>query len=83
MLVESLDNANDIEPLKLWPDIVKNLTNSESELVVQCLWVCGTAIQVGLLVSSPCECVTTLACRTTQSRKKKSAPSVILDQADL
>lgn len=40
-----LDNANDLKPLGLWPSIVKHLTNSEPEMAVQALWVCGTAIQ--------------------------------------
>jgi hypothetical protein len=46
LLVESLDNANDLKPLGLWPQIVKHFTSSEPEVVVQALWVCGTAVQV-------------------------------------
>lgn len=41
----SLDNANDLKPLGLWPGIIKNLNHSEPDMALQALWVCGTAIQ--------------------------------------
>lgn len=45
MLVESIDNANDLKPLGMWPDIVKHFHSQEPEVVVQALWVAGTAVQ--------------------------------------
>jgi len=49
LLVESLDNANDLEPLKLWPRILafismthENATTNDRRLAA---WVIGTAIQ--------------------------------------
>ena len=43
MLVESIDNANDLESLGCWDNILKLLENSE--LVVSTLWIIGTAAQ--------------------------------------
>jgi len=46
LLVESLDNANDLRPLKLWDPIISILTNSlEPQLRLNSLWVLGTAVQ--------------------------------------
>ncbi|KAJ3325944.1 hypothetical protein HDV06_002329 [Boothiomyces sp. JEL0866] len=46
MLVESIDNANDLQPLKLWPELLNILlTSEESEIRVNVAWVMGTAVQ--------------------------------------
>lgn len=45
MLVENLDNANNIENLKLWPPLLSQLSASESQLRFMAAWCCGTAVQ--------------------------------------
>ncbi|KAG9033995.1 hsp70 nucleotide exchange factor fes1 [Tulasnella sp. JGI-2019a] len=45
MLIESLDNANDMEVLKMWDPVLSLTGSSSSEIVTQALWVAGTAIQ--------------------------------------
>lgn len=46
MLVESIDNANDLQPLKLWPELLNILLASkEPEIRVNVAWVMGTAVQ--------------------------------------
>lgn len=45
MLIESLDNANNLESLKMWPSLVGLLSSSEDEVVQLACWICGTAIQ--------------------------------------
>jgi len=44
MIIESGDNANDLDKMNLWPPICKHLTSSDDDTLVQALWVCGTAI---------------------------------------
>ncbi|KAJ3186878.1 hsp70 nucleotide exchange factor fes1 [Gaertneriomyces sp. JEL0708] len=46
-LVESLDNANDLEPLRLWApiiDVLKN-ENEDEEIRMYAAWTLGTAVQ--------------------------------------
>lgn len=47
MLVESIDNANDVDHMSLWPSIFTLLTSLESDSKVKAatLWVIGTAAQ--------------------------------------
>lgn len=48
MLIENLDNANNIENMKMWPPLLKFLTEEsqeEDELVASALSVIGTAVQ--------------------------------------
>lgn len=45
MLIENLDNANNIENLKLWDPILKILEFEEDELVSQALSIIGTSVQ--------------------------------------
>lgn len=48
MLVESIDNANDVEQMGLWPKIFSLLDSSEDredKIKVATLWVIGTAAQ--------------------------------------
>lgn len=49
MLCEGLDNANNLENLKLWGPLVSQFDSAESELRFMAAWVCGTAVQVGRL----------------------------------
>ncbi|TPX58685.1 hypothetical protein PhCBS80983_g02960 [Powellomyces hirtus] len=46
MLVESLDNANDLRPLKLWAPLIEIVSTSpEPKLRMYAAWVMGTAVQ--------------------------------------
>lgn len=45
MLVENLDNANNIDNLKLWPPLLAQLSVPESQLRFMAAWCCGTAVQ--------------------------------------
>lgn len=53
MLVESLDNANNLEPLNLWQDLISFLdfspssknSNDELEYAKMACWIIGTAVQ--------------------------------------
>jgi hypothetical protein len=47
MLIEQIDNANDLEKLKLWKPLHSLLTSesSTSDIKTQALWVIGTALQ--------------------------------------
>ncbi|GMM57632.1 Fes1 protein [Maudiozyma humilis] len=45
MLIENLDNANNIENLKLWESIIKVLSYEEAELRSIALSIIGTAVQ--------------------------------------
>jgi len=44
-LVENIDNANNLEPLKLWEPLLKELENEEGELRAMAAWCIGTAVQ--------------------------------------
>ncbi|TFK36602.1 armadillo-type protein [Crucibulum laeve] len=47
MLIEHIDNANDLEKLKLWEPLQSLLTSPDStpEIKTQAIWVIGTALQ--------------------------------------
>jgi hypothetical protein len=45
MLVENIDNANDIEKLRMWEPLQGLLSASADGVKVQALWVIGTAMQ--------------------------------------
>jgi len=44
-LIENLDNANNLDPLKLWEPLLKCLENDESEIRMMAAWCVGTAVQ--------------------------------------
>ncbi|KAK3906427.1 nucleotide exchange factor Fes1-domain-containing protein [Staphylotrichum tortipilum] len=44
-LIESLDNANNLEPLALWTPLLSLLAHEESELRRMAAWCVGTAVQ--------------------------------------
>lgn len=45
MLIESIDNANNIEPLGLWPPLLGLLSAPQDAIIRAAAWVVGTAIQ--------------------------------------
>lgn len=45
MMIEQLDNANNIENLKLWEPLIAQLSSPESQLRLMAAWCCGTAVQ--------------------------------------
>ncbi|KAH7100366.1 Fes1-domain-containing protein [Auriculariales sp. MPI-PUGE-AT-0066] len=45
MLIESIDNANDMTVLNMWTPLLSLLNSESDHLVVNTLWVLGTAIQ--------------------------------------
>jgi hsp70-interacting protein len=45
MLVENLDNANNLENLKLWPDLLSLLDDGQPAVRKMACWVIGTAVQ--------------------------------------
>lgn len=44
-LIESLDNANNLEPLSLWTPLLSVLAHEEQELRRMAAWCVGTAVQ--------------------------------------
>lgn len=44
-LIENLDNANNMESLKLWSPLVAQLRSEEAELRRYAAWCLGTAVQ--------------------------------------
>lgn len=44
-LIENLDNANNMENMGLWPHLIEQLENPESELQRMAAWCVGTAVQ--------------------------------------
>lgn len=45
MLIEGIDNARNIQNMKLWPAIIEQLEAKEAGVRKGCAWVCGTAVQ--------------------------------------
>ncbi|KAI8325200.1 Fes1-domain-containing protein, partial [Martensiomyces pterosporus] len=45
MLVENIDNASNLEPLGLWPRVLKLYADPEPSVRTGALWVSGTAVQ--------------------------------------
>ena len=44
-LIENIDNANNLEPLKLWGRLVKKLEENEVEFRSYAAWCCATAVE--------------------------------------
>ncbi|KAF2671936.1 putative Hsp70 nucleotide exchange factor [Microthyrium microscopicum] len=44
-MIENLDNANNIEALKLWEPLIEELGNAEAEIRALAAWCVGTAVQ--------------------------------------
>jgi hypothetical protein len=45
MLVQSIDNANDLEPLKLWEPLIVLMSSDVDKIRFNALWILGTAVQ--------------------------------------
>lgn len=45
LLIEGIDNARNIQNMKLWPAIITQLEAEEASVRKGCAWVCGTAVQ--------------------------------------
>jgi hsp70-interacting protein len=45
MMIEQLDNANNIDNLKLWGPLIGQLSAPEKEMRFMAAWCCGTAVQ--------------------------------------
>lgn len=45
LLIEGIDNARNIENMKLWPAVIKQLEAKDAEVRKGTAWVCGTAVQ--------------------------------------
>ena len=45
MLIQNLDNANNLEPLKLWVPLVDQLAHEDADLRFWAAWCTGTAVQ--------------------------------------
>ncbi|KAF9079956.1 hsp70 nucleotide exchange factor fes1 [Mortierella sp. AD031] len=45
MLIQQIDNASNIENMKMWPPIIEELKNTNPKFREQAAWVCGTATQ--------------------------------------
>ncbi|KAF9117767.1 hsp70 nucleotide exchange factor fes1 [Mortierella sp. GBA39] len=45
MLIQQIDNACNIENMKMWPPILEELKNTNPKYREQAAWVCGTATQ--------------------------------------
>ncbi|KDQ16580.1 hypothetical protein BOTBODRAFT_107021 [Botryobasidium botryosum FD-172 SS1] len=45
MLIENLDNANDLQTLKMWEPIISLVSSPSDAIRLNALWVLGTAIQ--------------------------------------
>ncbi|KAF9439225.1 hsp70 nucleotide exchange factor fes1 [Entomortierella beljakovae] len=45
MLIQQIDNASNLENMKMWPPILEELKNSNPKFREQAAWVCGTATQ--------------------------------------
>ncbi|KAF9356743.1 hsp70 nucleotide exchange factor fes1 [Mortierella sp. NVP85] len=45
MLIQQIDNASNMENMKLWPPVLQELKSSNPKYREQAAWVCGTATQ--------------------------------------
>jgi hypothetical protein len=45
MMVESMDNANDLQPLHVWPELFLLLSDEEAQVRKYAAWIIGTAVQ--------------------------------------
>lgn len=45
MLIESLDNANDLTKLNMWTPLLSLLSSQSDAIVLNTLWILGTAVQ--------------------------------------
>lgn len=48
LLIESMDNALDLQPLKQWPNLLGMLNDPSEDIRFHACWVMGTAVQNNL-----------------------------------
>lgn len=44
-LIESIDNAADMQNMNMWPKVLDLLTDKQDPIIKLACWICGTAIQ--------------------------------------
>lgn len=44
-LIESIDNAKDMQNMGMWPKVLNLLTDKQDPIIKLACWICGTAIQ--------------------------------------
>ncbi|KAF2128814.1 Fes1-domain-containing protein [Dothidotthia symphoricarpi CBS 119687] len=78
-LIENLDNANNIESLKLWTPLVEQLENKNAELRTFAAWCCATAVsnnirtQERLLIVGAIPILVRMAIEDTDKKARKKA----------
>ncbi|KAF9784498.1 nucleotide exchange factors-like protein [Thelephora terrestris] len=80
MFVEQIDNANDLEKLKMWDPLQSLLTSQDSsdEIKVHTLWIIGTAVQnnptaqISYLALNPVPVVISFLSPSVRSAKLRS-----------
>ncbi|PYH98879.1 Hsp70 nucleotide exchange factor fes1 [Aspergillus ellipticus CBS 707.79] len=82
-LIESIDNANNLEPLGLWSPLVELLQHEEAEIRRMAAWCIGTAVQNNekaqdkLVVFNALPTLVSLATKdTTPNVRKKSVYAI-------
>ncbi|KAK7187039.1 hypothetical protein DPSP01_005900 [Paraphaeosphaeria sporulosa] len=45
MMIQGIDNANNLEPLKLWTPLIEQLEHEEADLRKYAAWCAGTAVE--------------------------------------
>ncbi|KAF9732048.1 hypothetical protein PMIN06_008900 [Paraphaeosphaeria minitans] len=45
MMIQGIDNANNLEPLKLWKPLIEQLEHEEADLRKYAAWCAGTAVE--------------------------------------
>jgi hsp70-interacting protein len=60
-LVESIDNANNMEPLGLWTPLIQQLDSTEADLRRMAAWCVGTSVQNNIKAQERCLAVNGVA----------------------
>jgi hsp70-interacting protein len=68
-LVESIDNANNMEPLGLWTPLVQQLDSTEADLRRMAAWCVGTSVQNNIKAQERCLAVNGVAKLCTMATK--------------
>ena len=73
-LIENLDNANNMDVLKLWTPLVQLLKNDEAELRRYAAWCVGTAVQNNVKAQAKLLALDAISVLTHLSIEDSSAP---------
>jgi hsp70-interacting protein len=57
MLIQGIDNANNIESLKLWAPLIEQLENEEADLRKYAAWCAGTAVENNVKAQERVSCL--------------------------